>query len=94
MLRAGEVALPSLDAFAGWLDRVLDHVAEQPAHVVGHSFGGMLSMAFLHRYPPRVRSLVPCDSVALGPYGGSEAQPQFAAAGTREEVRAFPPALA
>lgn len=84
-----KVALPTLDAFAGWMARVLDHVGERSAHVVGHSFGGMLSMAFLHEYPARVRSLVLCDSVGLGPYGGSEGQRRFAAARTREEVRAF-----
>lgn len=84
-----KVALPTLDAFAGWLARVLDHVGEPSAHIVGHSFGGMLSLAFLHRLPSRVRSLVLCDSVGLGPYGGSEGQRRFAAARTREEVRAF-----
>jgi len=88
-----KVALPSLEAFADWLARILDHVGEQTAHVVGHSFGGMLAMAFLHRYPQRVRSLVLSDSVGLGPYGGSEGQRKFAAARTREEVRAFLRAL-
>lgn len=84
-----KVALPSLEAFAGWLARILDHVGERSAHVVGHSFGGMLAMAFLHRHPQRARSLVLSDSVALGPYAGSEGQRKFAAARTREEVRAF-----
>jgi pimeloyl-ACP methyl ester carboxylesterase len=84
-----KVALPTLDAFAGWLARILDRVGEPSAHIVGHSFGGMLSLAFLHRFAPRVRSLVLCDSVGLGPYGGSEGQRRFAAARTREDVRAF-----
>ena len=87
--RSTKVALPSLDAFSDWLARVLDHVGEQSAHVVGHSFGGMLSLAFLTKFPKRVRSLVLCDSVGLGPYGGSEGQRRFAAARTREDVRAF-----
>ena len=87
--RSTKVALPSLNAFAEWLDRVLGYVGEQSAHVVGHSFGGMLSMAFLHQFPQRVRSLVLVDSVGLGPYAGSEGQRKFAAARTREEIRAF-----
>lgn len=87
--RSTKVALPSLDAFSEWLARTLDHVGESSAHVVGHSFGGMLSMAFLQKFPTRVRSLVLCDSVGLGPYGGGEGQRKFAAARTREDVRAF-----
>lgn len=82
-----KVALPSLDAFTEWLARLLDHLHVPSAHVVAHSFGGMICLAFLARYPQRVRSLVLSDSVGLGPYTGGEFQQRIAAARTRDEIR-------
>lgn len=82
-----KVALPSLDAFTDWLARLLDHLRVPSAHVVAHSFGGMICLAFLGKHPQRVRSLVLSDAVGLGPYTGGEFQQRIAAARTRDEIR-------
>lgn len=87
--QSSKVALPTLKAYTGWLARLLDRVGEPSAHVVGQSFGGMISLALLYDYPERVRSLVLSDSVGLGPYEGGEMQRRFIAARTRDDVRAW-----
>jgi pimeloyl-ACP methyl ester carboxylesterase len=82
-----KVALPSLDAFADWLVRVLDHFSLPSAHIVGHSFGGLISLALLDRQPQRLRSLVLSDTVGLGPYTGGEFQRLVATARTADDIR-------
>lgn len=39
---------------------------DAPAHVVGHSYGGMLALALARRHPARVRSIAVYDPVAFG----------------------------
>lgn len=82
-----KVALPSLEAFTDWLVRLLDYLHVPSAHVVAHSFGGMICLALLGRHSQRVRSLVLSDSIGLGPYTGGEFQRLIAAARTRDEIR-------
>ncbi|MGE4012189.1 MAG: alpha/beta fold hydrolase [Alphaproteobacteria bacterium] len=47
------------------LDLVADQY-EQPLHVVGHSYGGLLALAFLRRRPARVATLSLIEPVILG----------------------------
>jgi pimeloyl-ACP methyl ester carboxylesterase len=48
------------------LARLLDRLAPgQRVHVVGHSLGGALSLAFAHRYPERTDRLVLVDAAGI-----------------------------
>jgi pimeloyl-ACP methyl ester carboxylesterase len=61
-------ALPqgySFAALSATLDEVLDRSGVTRAHVVGHSLGGALSLAFAHRYPRRVDRLVLVDAAGI-----------------------------
>lgn len=49
---------------AGLVLRVLDALGIRSAHLVGHSYGGGLSLFLASRHPERVRSLVLVDSSA------------------------------
>ena len=53
--RAGDY---STAALADLLARILDEKQIPAAHVVGHSFGGAVVMAFAQRHPQRLRRLV------------------------------------
>lgn len=58
---------PGLRGYADWLDGFLDEVGlDEPAIVVGHSFGGGAAIKFAHRHPARVRALVPINSIGGG----------------------------
>ena len=49
----------SLRGYAQWVADLLDSLEiEEPAVVVGHSFGGGVSVRFAHDFRSRVRSLV------------------------------------
>ena len=43
------------------LSRLMHHLKLSRAHFMGHSWGGMLAMAFASRFPSRVKSLVLLD---------------------------------
>lgn len=47
----------TLDDFASDIAGLLDHVGIQTAAIVGHSMGGYVALAFVNRYPQRVRGL-------------------------------------
>lgn len=47
------------------LGRTLDELTDQPATLVGHSFGGAVALEFTARHPDRVRELVFLDSAGL-----------------------------
>ena len=74
----------TLEGYAAWVDDFIESVGlEQPALVVGHSFGGGVAIRLGHDAPKRVRQLVLINSVghptessgpALGP-GRSERPP-------------------
>lgn len=60
-------ALPGTYTFerlARWLDQVLEHVGiDEPAALVGHSFGGGVATATAYHHPDRARSLTLVNSV-------------------------------
>lgn len=54
----------SLRGYAQWVANLLDTLEiEEPAVVVGHSFGGGVAVRFAHDLPSRVRSLVLVNSI-------------------------------
>ncbi|HVX16641.1 MAG TPA: alpha/beta hydrolase [Acidimicrobiales bacterium] len=54
----------SMKGYGDWVAAFLDAVdIDEPAFVVGHSFGGGVGIAFTHRHPGRVRSLVLVNSI-------------------------------
>jgi len=54
----------SLRGYAQWVADLLDSLEiEEPAVVVGHSFGGGVSVRFAHDFRSRVRSLVLVNSI-------------------------------
>jgi pimeloyl-ACP methyl ester carboxylesterase len=64
----------SFTGYAEWVDEFLDTVGvDEPVFVIGHSFGGGVSIKLAHLFPERVRYLVLVNSV-----GGST----WTAAGT------------
>lgn len=48
-------------ALAGVLEELLDHLGIEQAHLVAHSFGGSVALAFAIAHPKRVKSLVLAD---------------------------------
>ncbi|MDP4675984.1 MAG: alpha/beta hydrolase [Candidatus Nanopelagicales bacterium] len=56
----------SLGANASTLRDLLDALGIQQVHIVGHSFGGGVSMQFSYQFPERVRSVVLISSGGLG----------------------------
>ena len=54
----------NLPGMAGDLNRLLNHLHIDKAHVVGHSFGARVAMHFSLRAPDRVASLVVADTQA------------------------------
>jgi pimeloyl-ACP methyl ester carboxylesterase len=60
-------ALPgeyTFEKLANWVDTLLDHVGvEEPAALVGHSFGGGVSTATAWHHPHRARSLTLVNSI-------------------------------
>jgi pimeloyl-ACP methyl ester carboxylesterase len=64
----GTPALPgerrSFAGYAEWLDELLDAVGvDEPAVIIGHSFGGGVAIVFAHDHPTRARGLVLVNSV-------------------------------
>ena len=61
----------SFEGFAGWVDGFATAVGvDEPAFVVGHSFGGGVAIRFAHDYPARVRTLVLVNSVGGAAWRG------------------------
>jgi pimeloyl-ACP methyl ester carboxylesterase len=52
--RSGGAALPSVEAIAAWLPRVLDAAGLGPAALVGHSLGALAVLACAARFPGHV----------------------------------------
>lgn len=55
--RSAGAPLPSIDAIADWLVRVLDALAVEEALLVGHSMGSLAALACAARHAPRVSKL-------------------------------------
>ncbi|MGZ8496286.1 MAG: alpha/beta fold hydrolase [Candidatus Binatia bacterium] len=51
-----------LPGMAADLGSLMSHLGMGPVHLVGHSFGGRVALAFAGLYPDRVRSLVVADT--------------------------------
>jgi pimeloyl-ACP methyl ester carboxylesterase len=52
------------------IERLLDEAGE-PAHLVGHSYGGLVALTLARRRPGRIRSLTAYDPVAFGVLHGT-----------------------
>jgi pimeloyl-ACP methyl ester carboxylesterase len=67
MLGHGGSALPSaaptLDEYASQLERLLDALRIERAHVVGHSMGALIALEFALTRPGRTRSVVALNAV-------------------------------
>ncbi|CAM2068498.1 Alpha/beta hydrolase [Sulfidibacter corallicola] len=62
-----------LDSFVNELRAVLDaNGLREPVTLVGHSFGGLLALAFAHRFPHRVHSMALIEGHAHVPGWGQE----------------------
>ena len=63
----------SFEGYAGWVDRFLEAVElDEPAFVVGHSFGGGVAIKLAHDYPERVRTLVLVNSIGGSAWSSGE----------------------
>jgi pimeloyl-ACP methyl ester carboxylesterase/predicted amino acid-binding ACT domain protein len=61
----------TIEGYAAWVDHFLDAIGiDEPAMVVGHSFGGGIAIRVAHDAPGRVRQLVLINSVG-SPTGSS-----------------------
>jgi lipase len=82
-----------LEAHAGDVIRVLDHLGLKRAVIVGHSMGGFVALKAALSYPERIRALVLLDGgwprVEVSPEEMSEEQEQEAAAIEEGLERAF-----
>ena len=56
----------SMVAFAGWLAALLEHLQIGKAHIVGHSMGGYITLAFAKRNPGLVAGLALVGSQVFG----------------------------
>jgi pimeloyl-ACP methyl ester carboxylesterase len=62
----------TLAGYAAWVDEFLESVGvTEPLIVVGHSFGGGVSIQVAHDFPARVRSLVLVNSIGGSVWSGS-----------------------
>ncbi|MCA1719292.1 MAG: alpha/beta hydrolase [Actinobacteria bacterium] len=82
-----------LEAHAGDVIRVLDHLGLERAAILGHSMGGFVALKTALSYPDRVRALILLDGgwprVEVSPEDISEEQKQEAAAIEEGLARAF-----
>jgi lipase len=82
-----------LEAHAGDVIRVLDHLGLENAVIAGHSMGGFVALEAALTYPDRVRAIVLLDGgwprVGVSPEEMSEEQKQEAAAIEEGLERAF-----
>ncbi|MGN6651263.1 alpha/beta fold hydrolase [Trinickia sp.] len=56
-------AMPTLDEYASQLERLLDALRIERAHVVGHSMGALVALEFALTHPSRTRSVVALNAV-------------------------------
>lgn len=55
--------LRSVEDQAAWIDQVLDEIAPNGVHLVGHSFGGATAAAYAQLHPDQVHSLTLLEPV-------------------------------
>lgn len=60
----------SFAGYAAWMDAFLDAIGvDEPVFLVGHSFGGAVSIKLAHDFPERVRTLVLVNSLGGAMHG-------------------------
>ncbi|MBW3669657.1 MAG: alpha/beta hydrolase [Actinobacteria bacterium] len=63
----------TFEAYAGWVERFMEAVGlDEPAFVVGHSFGGGVAIKLAHDHPDRVRTLVLVNSIGGSAWSSGE----------------------
>jgi pimeloyl-ACP methyl ester carboxylesterase len=67
---SGKLPSHTIETYVGFLVQFLDILGIAQADLMGHSMGGMLSIAMAARHPGRVRRLVLVDSAGLPELGG------------------------
>ena len=72
---------------AGAVERFLDAADVGPAHLVGHSMGGLVAAQVALRSPDRVRSLTLIDSAGLGEDVNRDYLDTFVSAESRRELK-------
>lgn len=74
----GTASLPDesdIHAYGAWANAFMDAVGvDEPAVVIGHSFGGGVSITLAHDHPDRVRQLILVNSVGGAVWGGGDRQ--------------------
>ncbi len=87
----------SIERCVAWLDVWMREEGIDEAHLAGHSAGGAIAMAFTHRFPGRVRSLVDIEGNftlvdafwSKGIAAGTEEEAEALLAGFRADVPAW-----
>jgi pyruvate dehydrogenase E2 component (dihydrolipoamide acetyltransferase) len=69
------------------VDQFLDVASLAPAHLVGHSLGGLVAASLALRDPSRVQSLTLLASAGLGEEINAEYIERFISAGSRRELK-------
>lgn len=81
-----KVALPRLEDYEDFLVRLLEGQGLASAHVVGHSFGGLMAMGLALDHPAQVRSLAVLGTSGMGPTL-TDFRSKMAHARTRKEIK-------
>lgn len=63
----------TFEAYADWVERFMEAVGlDEPAFVIGHSFGGGVAIKLAHDHPDRVRTLVLVNSIGGSAWSSGE----------------------
>ena len=66
---------PGIHAYGRWVDDFMEAVGvDEPAVVIGHSFGGGVAITLAHDYRNRARQLILVNSVGGAVWGGGDRQ--------------------
>jgi proline iminopeptidase len=76
----------NLDAFVGDIDRLREALGLDEVTVLGHSFGGLIAMAYALEHPESTRALLLLNTVEPGPRWRDEAASRAAAARTSADA--------
>ncbi len=84
-----DVGEGTLQSMAGVVHKFMDALKIDAAHLVGHSMGGAVALAFALAHPGRARSLALISSAGLGPEINAEYLEGFVASGRRKEIKPY-----